>query len=129
MNIPEIYENALAWYKKQATWKKVVFFLFLVVLAVLGIVYAVYQTLNRHTADTTPTEVDSAHSRVVDDTVAQSRAAQKKLETELNIKKTEALHLAQERIKDAQQQKDVRDVIANAKTFDEVDVAIKALKR
>jgi len=129
MDISKLYENALAWYKKQPTWRKVVFFLFLVVLFVLGIVYAVYQTLDKKNTNTTPTAVDSAHSRVVDNTVAQSRAAQKKLEAELNIKKTEALHLAQERVKDAQQQKDVRDVIANAKTFDEVDVAIKALKR
>jgi uncharacterized protein YpmS len=125
----ELFKKALGWYKGLKTWKKVLGFLFLIVLAVLGIVYVVYRVLAGRNVTTTPAAVDDAHTAVVDNAVTQNRAAQRKLEAELMIKKSEAMGLAQQRVKDADKQKDVRNLISNAKSFDEVDAILKGIKR
>jgi uncharacterized iron-regulated membrane protein len=129
MKIEELFKRALEWYKGLKTWKKVLGFLFLIVLAVLGIVYVVYRVLAGRNVTTTPVAVDNAHTAVVDNAVAQNRAAQRKLEAELMIKKSEAMGLAQQRVKDADKQKDVRSLISNAKSFEEVDAILKGIKR
>lgn len=41
MNIEKLYRKALDWYGTLPTWKKVVFFLFILVIVVLGIVFMV----------------------------------------------------------------------------------------
>lgn len=129
MKIEEIFTKAWGWYKGLKTWKKGAYFLFLIVLAILGIIYAAYKTLSNNVAPAVPTEADDAHAAVVDNTVAISRAKQKKLEAELMIKKSEAMTEVQQRIVDAGKQRDIRDLISRAKSFEEVDQVLRGLKR
>jgi uncharacterized iron-regulated membrane protein len=129
MKIEELFAKAWGWYKGLKTWKKVLGFLFLVVLAVLGIVYAVYRVIAGRTVTPTPAAVDNAHTAVVDNAIVQNRAAQRKLEADLMIKKSDAMTEVQRRVTDSGKQRDVRDLISKAKSFDEVDAVLKGLKR
>lgn len=129
MDIKTLYNKAVDWYFGLPWWKKALFFLALIGLLVLAILYVVYRYFSEQNMSPTSTKVDDAHKDVVNTVVAQSKAEQKQLEADLIIKKAEAHTLAQQRVKDAQQQRDVRDAISNAKTFEEVDVLLKGLKR
>lgn len=129
MKITQLYKRAVDWYFGLPWWKKALFFLALIGLLVLAILYVVYRYFSEQQMTPTSPAADVAHKDVVNTVVTQSRAEQKQLEADLIIKKAEAHTLSQQRVKDAQQQRDVRDAISNAKTFEEVDVLLKGLKR
>jgi hypothetical protein len=130
MDIQKLYRKAVDWYFGLPWWKKALFFLALIGLLVLAILYVVYRYFSeQNMVPTTPAKVDTAHKAIVDQAVATNRQAQRKLEAALLIKKSEAMGLAQTRIHDAAKQRDVRDAISNARSFEEVDAALKAIKK
>ena len=124
----DAYLKVLNWYKGLTTWKKVVGFIVLILIALLGIVYLVYQIMDRP-QPVVPKPVDDAHNAVVNNVVETNRANQRKLEAELLIKKAEAQQEMSKRVKDAEKQKDVKKQISSAKSFEEVDAILKGLKR
>jgi hypothetical protein len=124
----EMYFKVLNWYKGLTTWKKVVGFLVLIVIAVLGVIYLVYQILDR-SQPVVPKPVDDAHNAVVNNVVETSKNNQRKLEAELMIKKVDAQQEAVKRVKNAEKQKEVRKQIASAQSFEEVDAILKGMKR
>jgi hypothetical protein len=130
MNINQLYRKAVDWYFGLPWWKKALFFLALIGILVLAILYVVYRYFSdQNMVPTTPVKVDTAHEAIVDQAVASNRQAQRKLEADLLIKKSEAMGLAQTRVHDSAKQREVRDAISNAKSFEEVDAAIKAIKK
>jgi hypothetical protein len=129
MEIKEIFEKGLSWYRGLSMWKKVAACLFLVVLAVVWVIYVVQQALGKNISPIVPTESDDAHSAVVNNVVVVSKAEQKRLEDALMVKKSEAMTEAQKRVYNAGKQREVRDLISNAKSFEEVDDIIKGLKQ
>jgi uncharacterized membrane protein YhiD involved in acid resistance len=130
MDIKAIYTKAVGWYFGLPWWKKALFFLALIGLLVLAILYLVYRYFSdQNMTPTTPVAVDAAHTAVVDQAITENRKEQRKLEADLLLKKSEAMGLAQTRVHDAAKQREVRDAISNAKSFEEVDAAIKAMKR
>lgn len=128
MNVEEIFTKALGWYKGLTTWKKVVGFLFLAILLVLGIVFLVYRVLAGRYQPTVPAAVDDAHSDMVDTITDDLKEKQKKLEKDLLAKKANAVILAVEREKDAAKQTDITTRIKTAANFEEVDAILKGLK-
>lgn len=128
MKFNELYGKVWGWYKGLPTWKKVVFFVVLVFVALLGVVYLVYQILDKP-QPTTPKKVDDAHKNVVDSVVNRNRENQRKLEAELMMKKSMAMRLARSRVKNAEEQKEVRERLRSASSFEEVDAILKGLKR
>lgn len=124
----DAYLKVLNWYKGLTTWKKVVGFIVLILIALLGIVYLVYQIMDRP-QPVVPKPVDDAHSAVVNNIVEEERKKQRKLEVELMMKKTEAVEKAKKRVKNTEKQKEVRALISSAQSFEEVDSILKGLKR
>jgi hypothetical protein len=124
----ELYLKVLNWYKGLKTWKKVVGFAVLILIALLGVVYLVYQIMDRP-PPVVPKPVDDAHNTVVNNVVETSKANQRKLEAELMIKKVDAQQEAAKRVKSADKQKEIRKQISNAQSFEEVDAILKGMKR
>lgn len=130
MDIQKLYRKVVDWYFGLPWWKKALFFLVLIGIFVLAIVYVVYRYFSeQNMIPATPAKVDAAHTAIVDQAVAMNRKEQRKLEADLLIKKSEAMGLAQTRVHDSAKQREVRDAISNAKSFEEVDAAIKAIKK
>lgn len=124
MNIEQLYAQATAWYTKQTSWKKVLFFGVLALLAILAALYAVL----KYFLPTPLPPADGTHTAVVARVEANIQAALKHHETELAAKKLAALNLVQDRTDINNNNKKTRAAIVNAKSFNEIDEIIRGLK-
>lgn len=129
MDISNIYQKAVGWYSGLPLWKKIVFFLFVIVLLLLGIVYVVYRILSGGGVHVRHHDSDTAHTVMVDNEIAKKKAAQEKREEELATLKRTAAHLAKVRIQDTEKQRDFHEKINSASSFEEVDALLKGLQK
>jgi hypothetical protein len=130
--ITELYEKSLGWYKQLPTWKKVVFFVVVPVLILLGALYFVITGKEEgllEQQEQVSSKADQYIKKMTDNTVATHKATQKKLETDLLVKKTEAVQLANEKIKIEKNRETLTTAISNAESFEEVDTLMKGIKK
>jgi hypothetical protein len=131
MNVKQAYNKIADWYFGLTWWKKILACVVLVILFVLGVIYIAYRFISGQgiSLPLENTTTDNAHDDTVKVAVGDRTAVQKKLETELMIKKTLVMGLVKERKKQTEQTEALKQRIVNATSFTEIDDILQILKK